>query len=520
MKHRGKKLSGILGEFNPLTVYALLAFHAAVVIAGVIYPQQLAAMTKQLTAFIVSHFGWVLTGSIIIFIAFTVGIAFSKYGDMKLGRDDDEPEYSSFTWFCMLFSCGLGIALYFWGVGEPLTHYMHPPYLAEPQTPAAANIALEITNMHYGITMWASFATVGLVLAYFSFRKGKPLTVSTGLYGLLGEHAYGRLGNLIDFLTIFATVGGVAASVGMGVMQLRYGVKWLTGMRADGAMVAAIFLILLLLYTLTAASGVNRGIRRLSNFNMYLAFGLMLYVFCFGNRTFQMELTVQSATELTVNLPRMVGFLDPFRESGGWPASWSVFYWCWHMSWAPFVGGFVARISRGRTVREFIIGVIGVPVLFTFIWFGIFGGSAIYAQTHGVDLWAAMQTDVSAGIFRLFETLPFPKIVGIVMFVNLMTFLATSANSAALYSSVIASRGNPNPRPAMTVLWALVIGFVGLILMSSGGLQALQSAAVASGSIFSVIMLAMIVSMVKSLHRDRLQAKAVAQEGQDDKFKS
>ena len=503
MDTKEKGLSKILGTYNPVALFSILILVAAILIVGVALPENFALATSAMTSLIVDNVGWWLTVSIIIFIVFTIGIACSKYGDIKLGKDDDEPEYSFFTWFCMLFSCGLGIALYFWGVGEPITHYMNPPYMAEAQTAGAASLSLQITNMHYGITMWASFATVGLILAYFAFRKDRPLTVSSGLYGLIGEKAYGKIGTLIDFLTLFATVGGVATSVGMGVMQLKYGVNWLTGINVTDLMVAGIFIVLLVLYTITAASGVNKGIKHLSNVNMYLAFGLLGFVFFFGNKAFQMELIVQSTSEMVSNLPKMLGFLDPCRETDGWTKSWSVFYWCWHMSWAPFVGGFVARISKGRTVREFVLGVIGAPVLFTFVWFGVFGGSAIFQQMNGVDIWGAMQIDVSAGIFKLFETLPLTRILGIVMFVNLLTFLATSANSAALYSAVIAAKGNQNPKSAMIVLWALVIGFVGLVLMLSGGLQALQSAAVASGSVFSVIMVAMIVSMVKSLKGEK-----------------
>lgn len=260
-----------------------------------------------------------------------------------------------------------------------------------------------------------------------------------------------------------------------------------------------------LLYTITAASGVNKCIKYLSNFNMYLAFGLLAFIFIAGPTVFQLELIVQSTSAMVSNLPKMLAFLDPGKTTGGWTKGWSVFYWCWHMSWAPFVGGFVARISKGRTIREFIIGVMGAPILFTFIWFGVFGGSAIYSQMHGVDIWGAMAIDTTAGIFTLFETLPLSKILGVVMFVNLLTFLATSANSAALYTAVIASKGEQNPKPGMIVLWSLAIGFVGLILMFTGGLQALQSAAVASGSIFSVIMIGMIISMIKTIKTEKLK---------------
>ncbi len=498
---QNKKNNGtsILGEYNPIILVGVLAIVIAVIILGVVNPTSFAAATGTMTSFIVSNFGWWLTLSIILFAVVTIGIACSKYGNIKLGKESDVPEYSFFTWFCMLFSCGLGVALYFWGVGEPLTHFMNPPYIAEAETIEAASLALQITNMHYGITMWGAFALVGLILAYFAFRKDQPLTVSCGLYGLLGDKAYGKTGTVINFITVFATVGGVSTSVGMGVMQLRYGVNWLTGIEVTDIMVAGIFIILLVLYTITAASGVNKGIKYLSSFNMYIAFGLLAFIFIMGPTVFELELMVQSTFEMIGNLPQMVSFLDPSDATDGWTSGWSVFYWCWHMSWAPFVGGFVARISKGRTIREFVIGVLGAPIIFTIVWFGIFGGSAIYYQMNGVDIFASMSTDTTAGIFMLFEQLPLSKLLGVVLFVNLLTFLATSANSAALYSAVIVSNGNPNPKSPMIVLWALAIGIVGLVLMLSGGLGALQSAAVASGSVFSVIMVLMIVSFFKSI---------------------
>lgn len=435
---------------------------------------------------------------------FSIGIAFSKYGNIKLGAADDKPEYSFFTWFSMLFSCGLGVALYFWGVGEPMFHYMLPPYIADPATIESASLALQISNMHYGITMWAAFGTVGLVLAYFAFRKGQPLTVSSGLYGLIGDRAHGKVGSVINFLTLFATVGGVATSVGLGVMQLKYGAGWISGIEITDLMVGGIFIVLLIVYTYTAATGVNKGIKNLSTINMYMAFALLAFIFVTGPTVFNLNLMVQSTGEMIKNLPQMVAFSDPAKTSGGWTASWSVFYWCWHLSWAPFVGGFVARISKGRTIKEFIIGVLGAPILFTIVWFGVFGGTAIHAQMQGVDIWGVLGTDVSAGIFKMFETLPLSKLLGVVMFVNLLTFLATSANSAAYYSAVVASEGTEEPKPAMIIVWALAIGLLGLILMFSGGLKALQTGAVASGGIFSVVVLAMIVSMMKALKTEKL----------------
>lgn len=497
-------LTRIFGPNNPYVLLGMLAVVILIILAGSLNSEAFAVMTGNVKDVIVDGLGWWLTICITVFMIFTIGIAFTKYGNIKLGKDDDKPEYSFFAWFSMLFSCGLGIALYFWGVGEPITHFVNPPYLAEGGTIEAASLALQISNVHYGITMWATFGLVGLVLAYFAFRKDKPLTVATGLYGLIGDRAYGKIGSVINFLTLFATIGGVATSVGMGVMQLRYGASWISGIEITDFMVAIIFIVLLVLYTYTAASGVSKGIKNLSTFNMYMAFGLLGFIFITGPTIFNLKLIVQSTGEMIKNLPQIVSFNDPANVTGGWTGSWSVFYWCWHMSWAPFVGGFVAGISKGRTIREFIIGVLGAPILFTIVWFGIFGGTALNAQLAGVDIWGSMAIDVSAGIFTMFETLPFSRLLGIVMFINLLTFLATSANSAAYFSAVVASEGDVNPKTNMIILWALAIGFVGLILMFTGGLQALQSGAVASGSIFSGILILMIISMMKSLKEEKL----------------
>ena len=277
----------------------------------------------------------------------------------------------------------------------------------------------------------------------------------------------------------------------------------MTGIDPTMMAMCGVFLLVLVVYTITAAGGINKGIKQLGRFNMYLAFFFVAALFVLGPTLFQLDLVVQSTTELVANLPKMIAFLDLGDTTNGWPASWSVFYWCWHMSWAPFVGGFVARISRGRTIREFVLGVIGAPILFTFIWFGVLGGTAIHMQLNGIDIWSAMQTDVSAGIFAVLDQIPMGKILGVVLFINLITFLASSANTAALYSSVILSKGNPNPRTPLVVVMALAIGVTGLILMLSGGLKSLQSSAIASGSVFSIIMVCIIISLIKTLMKDK-----------------
>lgn len=498
-------MSGLLGNNNPIVLLSMIGVVIIVILLGLFNQRGFAKATGMVTDFIIGNLGWWLTICIVIFMVFMIGIAFSKYGNIKLGKDDDKPEYNFFTWFGMLFSCGLGVALYFWGVGEPVTHFIKPPYLAESGTIKAASLALQISNVHYGITMWSAFGVVGLVIAYFAYRKDKPLTVSTGLYGLIGDKAYGKIGSIINFLTLFATLGGVATTIGLGVMQLRYGAGWLLGIEITNFMVGGIFMLLLILYTYTAAIGIDKGISTLSDINMYMALALLAFIFITGSTVFDLNLIVQSTGEMIKNLPQIVSFNDPGNELEGWTASWSVFYWCWHMSWAPFVGGFVANISKGRTIREFIIGVLGAPMLFTIAWFGVFGGTAINAQITGTaDIWGAMSQDVTAGIFAMFETLPFSKLLGVVMFINLLTFLATSANSAAHYSAVVASEGETNPKPGMVILWSMAIGLVGLILMLSGGLEALQTGAVASGSIFSGVMVLMVISMMKSLKEEKI----------------
>lgn len=500
-----KMMNKLFGKCDYFLFTSMIVISVAIVILAVVFPIEFTTITQKLTDFTIENVGWWLALCNILFLVFIAIMAFSKYGDIKLGKKDDKPDYSFFNWFCMLFSCGLGVALYYSCVSEPISHYFSPPYIAAAETAEAASLGLQIGIFHLGIATWSNFTVVGLVMAYFAFTKSKPLTLKATLEPVFGASVYGSMGKAIDWLTIFATLGGVATSIGVGVLQLKYGMSWLTGQVINDMTIAIVFIIMLLLYTTTAASGVSKGIKHLSSINMFMAFFLLGYLFLFGPTVFQLDMMVQSTGELVKNLPQIISFTDAAETTDNWTGTWTTFYYCWTISWAPFVGGFVARISRGRTVREFIVGVMGVPVLFTIVWYSVFGGSALYAQMNGTaDIFGAMSPDMSAGIYTLLETLPFSKIIGVIVMINIVTFLATSANSAAYFNSSIIAKGQ-EPKVNLVILSALVMGAVGLILMFAGGQEAVQSSAIATASIFSVIMVLMMVSMIKSLTKKSKQ---------------
>ncbi|MEQ3697579.1 MAG: BCCT family transporter [Pseudomonadales bacterium] len=434
--------------------------------------------------------------------------AASSLSDIRLGPDDSRPDYSYPTWFSMLFSAGIGIGLLFFGVAEPVMHYLMPPE-GTPETIAAAQQALEITFFHWGLHAWAIYALVGLGLAYFGYRHNLPFTLRSTLYPVLGDRIYGPIGDSVDIFAIIGTVLGVATSLGFGVAQINAGLHYLFGVPNLVSIQAGIIGAVTILATASALSGLNRGIRILSQVNMSLAVLLLILVFTTGESVQLMQTLMQN---IGIYLSGLVGkTFDLYAYApNDWIGGWTLFYWGWWISWSPFVGMFIARISRGRTIREFILGVILVPVGFTFTWMTVFGNSAInLIRDHGPSLSEAVLENNAIALFKFLEYYPMNEIISLIAIAMIVIFFVTSADSGALVVNMLAAKGNEDNPVWQRIYWSCSIGLVAMILLFAGGLKSLQTATIMSALPFSFVLLLIVISLMKSLSTEKLKRKSM-----------
>ncbi len=496
----GGFLEKYLGKTDPVIFWSTGAIILAAVIFGAVAPEQFDGLLTKFQKIITVNLNWYFILSVAIYLGVCLYIAFSKYGSLKLGKPDEKPQFSYFSWIAMLFSCGVGVGYAFWAVGEPVMHYMNTPYLAESQTPEAMPVAIQIGVMHWGLHAWAIFALVGLAIAFPAYRMGKPMNVSISLYGLFGDKIIGSgFGKFVEFLAAFATVAGVSTALGLGIISINAGIVHMfgTGLGTGGMVVFMILLICA--YIISAISGIEKGIKNLSNINVYVAFIWFAFILFMGPTSDLLNLMVQT-TGSYINNFVFVTFWTDFHDKTPWLGWWTVFYWIWWISWGPFCGGFVARISRGRTLREFIVGVALVPTIVALVWFSVVGGAAQYAQINETAPMAeALKADMGSGIYVLLSSFPYGELMGYVVFVNLLIFLITSADSASFFVAMQMARGSMEPGTMMKLIWGGFIGALALVLLISGGLQALQKAAIIAGAPFSVIIFMMILSLFKML---------------------
>ncbi|WP_164100651.1 glycine betaine uptake BCCT transporter [Candidatus Laterigemmans baculatus] len=488
-----------------MVFYISVVLASLVVLWGVIDPAGLGAGSAALLSVTTKYFGWFYLVATLGFLSFVLYLAFSRHGNVKLGLDDDEPKYGNRSWFAMLFSAGMGIGLVFWGVAEPVSHYQTPPPGVLPQTPEAARAAMRYAFFHWGLHAWAIYTTIALCIAYFSFRKGRPSLISSTFYPLLGKHAEGPAGKAIDILAILATVFGVATSLGFGTMQISGGLAHLTAIPATIGIQLWIIGIVTLLYMLSALTGLDRGIKILSNVNLMVAAILLLFALIAGPTAFLLDVFTTTLGGYIHNLIPMSLRLTPFSE-GTWVADWTIFYWAWWIAWAPFVGMFIARISRGRTIREFVLGVLLVPSLFSFVWFSTFGGTALHLEAlEHQGIAAAVEEDITSALFITLQQLPLGALISALATVLIVTFFITSADSATFVLGMLSSEGRLTPTNRVKLVWGLLQSSIAAVLLLSGGLQGLQTAAIVAAAPFAVIMVLMCVALMRSLgEEDRL----------------
>ncbi|MFD9468444.1 BCCT family transporter [Streptomyces goshikiensis] len=456
-------------------------------------------------AWVLANFAWLFVIAADVFLVMCVVLAISRFGRIRLGADDSEPEFTNLAWIAMMFSAGMGIGLMFYGVGEPLTHYLNPPPSsgAAPGTGAAAQAALDYSFFHWTLTPWAIYGIAGLALAYATFRKGRGNRLSSAFVPLMGqERADGWPGRAVDLLAVFATVFGTATSLGLGALQVTEGLSLTAGTQNSTAVQLVIIASLSAAFVVSAFSGLHKGVKWLSTINLVLAAALMLFVFVLGPTVYVLDVIPASVGSYLHELLPMATRTGAFTDSA-WLGAWTIFYWAWWLSWAPFVGTFIARISRGRTIREFLIGVLLVPSGATAVWFCVMGGTAIRLDSTGAaDLAVKVKDGAEASLFAMLDALPLGTLTSYVAMVLVMTYFVTSADSASLVMGSLTSRGSLNPPTWLVVTWGILMAAVAAVLLVAGGLKSLQTATILVALPFVLVMLLLCWALVTELRQD------------------
>lgn len=497
-------MSRITNVFYISAVIAILFIIWGIIPDTVLPYWNLDNITGNIQDFLVDNFGWFYLLSATAFLVFAIYLIFSRYGNIKLGKPNDEPEYSYITWFAMLFSAGMGIGLVFWGVAEPISHFHNPPF-GDPATAETAKTALQYSFFHWGLHPWAIYAILALALAFFKFRKKAPGLISAILEPLLGERVRGPLGTFIDCIAVFATVFGVATSLGFGAIQISGGLSFVYDVKQSFLVELIIIAVVTVLYLTSAVTGLNKGIKYLSNTNIVLAVLLMLFLLFVGPTIFIMKFFTTTIGTYIQNLPSMSLRMTPFNEANSdWIKNWTIFYWAWWIAWAPFVGTFIARVSRGRTIKEFVSGVLLVPTLFGALWFSVFGGTAINLEFFSGANIVEYVNDLGeeTALFAVLEQFPLGTIMSVIAILLISTFFITSADSATFVLGMQTTGGSLYPANRVKIVWGLIQSGAAAVLLWQGGLNALQTASIIIAFPFSFIMIMVVISLMKAFKEE------------------
>lgn len=493
-----------MNKKNSNTVFIVsVVITVLISIWGILGSQSFGDTANVLMEWVTVNTGWLYLLSMLVFVIFALVVAFSKYGSIKLGPDDSKPEFKTISWFGMLFGAGMGIGLVFYGIAEPISHFVSPMDGIAPGSQEAANFAMRASFVHWGVHPWAAYSIIGLGLAYIQFRKNKPGLISSLFIPLIGEErATGSIGKIIDIFAVIATIAGVATSLGMGTMQINSGLNYLFNIPNNVTTWLIIIIVITIIYTWTAVSGIDKGINLISNLNLILAFLCVLIAVIVGPKVMMADtFTATTGDYINMFFKDSLG-INPFG-SNKWMQGWRIFYWAWWIAWAPFVGTFIARISKGRTVREFIFGVMLAPALASLIWFSVFGVMGLNLRdVLGMQTLKNMAAHPEIALFEVFSKYPLGVVLSFITIILLCTFFITSANSATFVLSMFSQNGNLNPSKKKMLIWGILQAVIAFALMLSGGLKALQTASIAAAFPFIFIMLAICVSIIKGFKSD------------------
>ncbi|WP_438764589.1 choline BCCT transporter BetT [Kushneria sp. TE3] len=498
-----------VAKLNPPVFYTSAGIIVAFILFAVVAPELAGQAFGQAQGWVIDTFGWFYLLAMGVYLIFALYLAMSRHGRIRLGPDHSEPEYSYRSWFAMLFAAGMGIGIMYYGVAEPVTHYMSPPN-GEGSNPAAAKEAMEITFFHWGLHPWGVYAVVALALAYFSFRHGLPLRLSSALYPLIGKRIHGPIGYAVDIFAVFGTMFGLATSLGLGVMQISSGLNFLFGF--PDTLVSQIILIAAITAaaTCSVSLGLDGGVKRLSEMNLWLVFALLLFVIVMGPTLFSFQSLAQNVgsyfsgvVDRTFNIYAYLGNED----TNDWLGNWTLFYWGWWIAWSPFVGMFVARVSRGRRIREFVMGVLFVPAGFNFIWMTFFGDGAIHMiATEGLSqLSDAVEESSSIALFEFLNLLPLSVVTSTIAVLLVATFFVTSADSGSLVMDLLTSKDGDESPVLQRIFWAVSAGVSAVALLMAGGLEALQAASLLAALPFSIILMVICYGLLKALRVEALK---------------
>lgn len=494
-------LDKLLGRFD-LPMLTLITVMILAVVAGAAFDQS--AMAHGLTlakAWLLARMSWFYVLASCLFLGVIVFLAFSKYGSLVLGEPGDKPEFSSFAWISMLISCGVGVGYAYWPVGESMWHYFNTPYLAASESIEARPVAIAISMLHWGFHTWSIYALAGLAIAVPAFRLGKPMNISISLFGLLKEKSErGPICRLVEFLSAFSIIAGVSTGLGLGLIVLKGGLGYIFKIELAPLQMSLVLLALVLCYMLAAMTGIGKGIRWLAEANSYVALVWIIFIVLAGPTVYMLNGMLEAFGTYLQNIVYMSFWTDAAGQKAGWLGDWTVFYWLWWISWAPFCGGFFARISRGRTIREFIAGVVLVPTIISCVWFGLLGSGSQYVEFNQLaPLWDVVQSDAGKGIYVVADAFGGGLIINLIILASMFIFLATTADAASFFVAMQFSKGSLHPKPAMILVCGALMGALTVALLLTGGLGALQVGAVIAGGVFVLVMVGMVVSLFITL---------------------
>ncbi|MET3999542.1 BCCT family transporter [Marinobacterium sp. MBR-109] len=493
-----------------MSIIAILMVLATVV-AGVFFTDESAAAIGQLRSWLNPFLEWYYVLLVAFLLFFMIWLGTGRYKNVRLGNDAEVPEFTFFSWVSMLFAAGTGVGILFWSVAQPILQFQDNPFVEFGSADAdAAIIAMRLSFFHWGINGWAIFSFVGLTMAYFAFRHDQPLTVRSALRPLLGNRVHGALGDLIDLLAVFGTVFGIATTLGLGVQQMNSGLHRVFGIINSTELQLTVIAGIMMIATASVVSGVSRGVRLLSEMNFWLSIAAVLFMLILGPTQYLIGVTIEATGDYIQNLLRLSFHTNATHDSR-WQSEWTVFFWGWWLAWSPFVGMFIARISRGRTFREFVTGVLLVPTGITIIWIGLFGGTALYQELfQGGGVIEAVYNDISSALFVMIEGMSLgimTPVVSTLLIVLIGTYLITSANAGTLVITTILSGGDTDPPSGHRIVWGIFLALLTAVLLLAGGLETLQAAVIAAALPFSLVVMAMATGLLRALREERYAAR-------------